>query len=248
MSNPAVIMLVDTNTKSGGRFKVEDNIGESIHIHYDNFRMDLTIEQFISFSTLIEEALVNLINNETFNIENFDPMFLYEISYMLKDLKCVSHEKIKLSDMIVSKEGLFGIPRWSDLYGSRVYRAINGDSKENDNYIQENFFNQSNQERVNKIKELVERKSYPYNDEYIVLVNNQNYIRDGQHRALSILSVEGDSSVPIIRLHFKNNKYSLKKYRWINFLIPHLKKLLKKIIKKIIKKVRNILKGNDLCT
>ena len=34
MRNPAVLMLTDLKTKSGGRFKVEDNIMKH-HIHYD---------------------------------------------------------------------------------------------------------------------------------------------------------------------------------------------------------------------
>ena len=76
MSNPAVIMLTNTSTKSGGRFKVEDNIGESMHIHYDNFRIDLTIKEFLKFTEVIEESLVNLLNNKRFNINNFDPLII----------------------------------------------------------------------------------------------------------------------------------------------------------------------------
>ena len=48
MSNPGVINLFSIFKKTGiiNRFQVEDNIGESIHIHINNFRIDLTIDEF----------------------------------------------------------------------------------------------------------------------------------------------------------------------------------------------------------
>ena len=94
MSNPAVIMLTDVSTKSGGRFKIEDNIGEAIHIHYDNFRIDLTIKEFFEFAELIEGCLISLIDNPDFNINNYDPSFLLDIYYMIPDLEGISFEKV----------------------------------------------------------------------------------------------------------------------------------------------------------
>lgn len=233
MSNPAVIMLISTPTKSGGRFKIEDNIGEAMHIHYDNFRIDLTRKEFLNFTEVIEESLVKLLNNKTFNIDNFDPTFLHDISHMLINLESVSVENIQLSDLIVSKKGFLGVQRWAPLNQSKVYRAINGDSEENNNYLQNNFVNQNNQDRVNTVKKLIEQKGYPFNDEYIVLFNNQNYIRDGQHRASSILSVKGDMEIPVMRLHFKNNSYNLKQNRWLNAFIPHMKSNAKKWLRRL---------------
>ena len=48
MSNPGVINLFSFFKRSGiiKRFQIEDNIGESIHIHVNNFRIDLTIKEF----------------------------------------------------------------------------------------------------------------------------------------------------------------------------------------------------------
>lgn len=238
MSNPGVIMLTNTNTKSGGRFKVEDNIGESMHIHYDNFRIDLTIKEFLSFTEVIEESMVKLIDNKSFNIDNFDPNFLHDISHMLIKLESVSFENIKLSELIVSKKGFLGVNRWASLNKSRVYRAINGDAEANNNYIQNNFINQNNQDRVYTVKKLIKEKGYPYNGEYIVLFNNQNYIRDGQHRASSILAIKGNMEIPIIRLKFKNNSYNLEKNLWIASFIPSMKNNVKKIMRKILNRVK----------
>ncbi|WP_456379215.1 hypothetical protein [Lutibacter sp.] len=238
MSNPAVIILVDTKTTSSGRFKVEDNIGEAIHIHYDNFRIDLTINEFLNFTNVIEESLNNLIDNESFDINNFDPNFLHDISDMLIHLKKVTFETVNLSDLIVSRKGFLDVPKWAGLNESRVYHAIKGDSLENDNYLQNNFFNQSNNDRINSVKKLVKQNGYPYNNEYIVLFNNQNYIRDGQHRASSLLAEKGDLQIPIIRLHFKNNRFNLKHNLWLHSFIPVMKSKTKNLAKKIIARVK----------
>lgn len=239
MSNPAVIMLINTPTKSGGRFKVEDNIGESMHIHYDNFRIDFTIDEFLSFTEMIEESLISLIDNDSFDIKNFDPSFLHDISHMLIDLEKVTFEKVNLSNLIVSRKGLFGVPRWAGLDQSRVYKAIKGDTRENNSYLQDNFFNQGNQDRVNSVKEIVDKEGYPFNNEYIVLINNQNYIRDGQHRASSLLSLEGNIDVPIIRMLFNKNRHNLKKNRWLHSFIPVMKKKAKWFLKKILNRLRS---------
>ncbi len=239
MSNPAVIMLTNIATKSGGRFKVEDNIGESIHIHYDNLRIDLTVKEFLVFSETIEESLVSFINIENFDISNFDPTFLHDISHYLKDLEKISYDKMKLSQMIISRNGFMGIPKWSKLNESRVYRAIKGDVSENNNYLQNNLINQSNQDRVESIKQLIGQKGYPYNNEFLVFFNNQNYIRDGQHRASSLLAQHGDIEVPVIRLHFKNNKHNLSELLWLNSLKPILKLKIKSLVIRVIVKLRN---------
>jgi hypothetical protein len=39
------------------RLDIEDNIGEGIHIHYKNFRLDYTIEEFLNFAEGCKEAL-----------------------------------------------------------------------------------------------------------------------------------------------------------------------------------------------
>lgn len=63
--NPFVIELAkneipgepDLETK---KLVVEDNIGESIHLHYRNLRLDFTIEEFLKFEKEISNALMRL--------------------------------------------------------------------------------------------------------------------------------------------------------------------------------------------
>ena len=179
------------------------------------------------------------IDNKSFNIDNFDPIFLHDISHMLKDLETVKYDKIKLSSIIVSTNGLFKVPKWSRLKESRVFKALSGNFSENNNYEQSNLINQTNQERVDNVKSIIEQKGYPFNNEYLVFFNNQNYIRDGQHRAASLLIDKGDIEVPVIRLFFKDDKYNLKEKRWLTSFIPTIKIRLKNLVKKILNRIRN---------
>jgi hypothetical protein len=48
---------------SARKLCVEDNIGESIHIHVRNARLELTIDDFLKFSDCIESSLVALSND-----------------------------------------------------------------------------------------------------------------------------------------------------------------------------------------
>ena len=238
MSNPAVIMLTDVSTKSGGRFKIEDNIGEAIHIHYDNFRIDLTIKEFFEFAELIEGCLISLIDNPDFNINNYDPSFLLDIYYMIPDLEGISFEKVFLSELIVARKGVLGVPSWGKLSQSRVLKALNGDDKENNDYLQKNFFRQSNKERVESVSSMVYELGYPFNDEYIVLFNNQKFIRDGQHRAASLYNKNGDAEVEVLRMIFTNNKYNLSDNLWLKSVAPAFKQKIYNLIIRVYKKFK----------
>lgn len=44
---------------------VEDNVGESIHIHIRNIRLEMSIGDFIDFSKQIEEAAEGLRNGDS---------------------------------------------------------------------------------------------------------------------------------------------------------------------------------------
>ena len=66
-TNPGVIVLTKTQLKGTTmhhRLDIEDNIGEDMHIHYKNFRMDYTIPDFIELARACDDALENLQKHE----------------------------------------------------------------------------------------------------------------------------------------------------------------------------------------
>lgn len=58
-ANAGMIGLVSTSL-NGERLDIEDNIGEGIHIHYKNFRLDFTVEDMIRIGEACEKALKSL--------------------------------------------------------------------------------------------------------------------------------------------------------------------------------------------
>ncbi len=242
MSNPAVIYLAECKTKSGGSFRIEDNIGEAIHLHYENFRIDLTSDQFLSLGALINNAISEIIDVKDFDLKYFDPVFLANIGEDLTDLREMRFENILLNNLKIQRKGIFNLTVVSKLSKSRVIRAIKGDPKENDSYMQSNNYSESNQDRVDSIVSKIKSEGYPFNDQYIVLFNNQNIIRDGQHRA-SALYIEGETKmVPVIRLIFTNNAHNMSNYPWLRVLFYWNKKRIRSIFIRFYIKINRAIK------
>jgi len=65
MSNPGVIKLAYKKTKNHIVW-LDDNIGESIHFHLDNLRIDFTIDEFIEFADRVEK-IQSLLSREKGN-------------------------------------------------------------------------------------------------------------------------------------------------------------------------------------
>ena len=42
------------------RLQIEENVGEDIHIHYRNMRLEFSINEFIVFADAVTEALTRL--------------------------------------------------------------------------------------------------------------------------------------------------------------------------------------------
>ena len=65
----------------------------------------------------------------------------------------------------------------------------------------------SDKDRIHNSLNNVKDKSYGKNNQYIVLYNNEPYIRDGQHRASAIKYLYGNVKVKVIRFYLKSNYF-----------------------------------------
>ncbi|PZW43783.1 hypothetical protein LX95_00107 [Mesonia algae] len=237
MSNPAVIIL-SKSAHTKNKFVVEDNIGESIHLHYNDLRIDLNTKEFLNLEKVIENSLEELIDIKNFELKYFDPSFIQSISSFLPDLKKVTIENIEIEKLIIQRQGFLSLPVLKPINQSRVLRALRGDKEENNSYNQINLFGKSNHERVKDINDLIRTKGYPYNDKYIILFNNQNIIRDGQHRASSLIYNGFKGDIPIIRFHFKNSKYNVPKRPWIKVFHHAIMAVIRRIIGRIYRIIK----------
>ena len=238
MSNPGVINLFSIFKKTGiiNRFQVEDNIGESIHIHINNFRIDLTIDEFyklvnsLKASTSDLSTPLDLINNY-----EIDPLFFRLLVPFLKDLKSSKIKKAKIRDLkfIVRKKYPFLpeilIPK--SIINSPIYKSLK-EKESVDNYKQINYPGISNKKRLKILKDELTLESYKNSKSFVICFNEQLYVRDGQHRCAVLADKYGiNLEIDILFLNFEN-KHNFKPLNY----------LLRQTLKKILLKLKNFIK------
>ena len=210
MSNPAVITLAEVRTNIGN-FQIEDNVGESIHFHIGEIRCDLTIDEFNRITNSIKLALQAFIKAKGFRVDEFSSEFLLQLAEKewLTDLESVEEDTIQLNDILVDTQNVLGFQTLKPLPHSRVIKALNGNRIENNKRQQRNYFGETNQQRVDRILNLIKEKGYPFDEKKIVLYKNRQQIYDGQHRAACLFYLKGNKEIPILRLSFSNKKSEL---------------------------------------
>jgi hypothetical protein len=108
MSNPGVRALA--SLKPVGvpwRFEIEDNVGEAIHVHYRDIRLDLTIKEFYALAEKAEKCINSLVSNradrdvEGFSASDFDPVNLVGLAGILPDIERITYDEVYLEDLLV---------------------------------------------------------------------------------------------------------------------------------------------------
>ena len=248
MSNPGVKYLATKRLSNGVEFRVEDNIGEAIHIHYgDEIRLDVSINELLEINNKSSLILNELLKETNFNTKYFDSLFLNMISDYLINLERVEFCKIELESIKAETRGFLGLPVFRSIKKSRIVKALEGKTKEIESYRQENYPGQSNSSRLESMLDKISKEGYPFSNKYIVLFNDQNIVRDGQHRAGCLYFLNGNCEIDVIRMHFKNKQYSLFVHPWLKVLFwwppKRIKKLIKEFVKSIISLFRRFIDG-----
>jgi hypothetical protein len=234
MSNPAVIELSNTRLSNNTFVRIEDNIGESIHIHVQNYRFDFSVNDFLDFSNLVEKALNDLLHESGFLSHEFDPLFLEDMSSELCDLKEVTLDYVLMSSLFVSRSSWWKvtlIPILSSTYLSKEYTQ----SKKNQRGQGVLSSLASTVQRLTGIKKSVLEHGYPFKDQHIVLFNDEFVIRDGQHRAICLSTLGNDEEYILVkRLWFENcrhgNQSLLKRLVVLSSFVTLLKRVHRKSI------------------
>lgn len=242
MSNPAVIKL-QQKTIGNSRVWLDDNFGEAVHLHIDNIRVDLGIEEFDLICEDLCVAINEIIDVEGFDCCHIDPVYLeVMLADILLKLRAVKIDMVYLEDLYAP--GRKGIKPLSQ---SRCVRALKNDSKENDIPRPSHHIGQTSAERLESMMKSVETHGYPYKDNYIVLYGDDNIIRDGQHRAACLYTINGNIQVPVLRFYFDGYKREnirlsgLKMYKIYVRLRDHARKIRKAFFKTLISDARIIL-------
>lgn len=216
MSNPAVIILSDSSGRNlpFKRFVLEDNIGESIHLHIDNMRMDFTINEFIEFSKMIRSSIDELDILKGYKLGSFDEYFLKECSIFLKNLQSIVVRRRKITDLkcIVHTQMRKGLvlQRLLPVSQTPAYKYLDGEGDSFNEYVQFNYFGINNEQRLVKILDSIKSNGYPLNDSHIITFYGQDVVRDGQHRLAVLAHVYGvDHMIDVQEFKFSGTRHKI---------------------------------------
>lgn len=202
MSNPAVKLLSETTIK-GKNFRIEDNLGESIHIHIGDFRFELTIEEFKEFANSIYESAREFLSISGIDLEMIDSTSLdWNWLSRYSEIKKISLKRVKMKDLytrdyVDGNDEMLRIMKVNESLKMKVLtKKENMVSKKNSSSV--------DKERLQSILDVIKEKGYPYDGKYI-MVNQFNQIYDGDHRAAGLLFLYGEEfTIPVLEVEFES--------------------------------------------
>jgi hypothetical protein len=97
-----------------------------------------------------------------------------------------------------------------------AYRFLKGEARTFVNYDQDGYPELNNEARINSLEGSIRNFGYPHKNQFIILFGDQDYIRDGQHRAAILAANSGlNQSIPVMVIDFKVNSWRMHPYRAI---------------------------------
>lgn len=238
MSNPGVITLASLRGAGPNikRLDIEDNIGEAIHIHWNNFRVDMTIEEFLAFSEEIIQCENELMAMNGVDLSGFDAYFLFRMGSLIQKISTIHIENHKLKNLRclvrtkIPKLGTLLLPKPIDQTPAFLYLA--GKSARFIDYEQDAYPGLDNESRSRSLEKSIRDNGYPSGNEFITLFGHQKYVRDGQHRAAVLAAIHGlDYEVPVKVVLFKDRSWALSPY--FGFLRSSARQFAVKALRKI---------------
>lgn len=215
MSNPGVITLTEKEISASKTFRVEDNLGESIHFHYNDIRIDLTIPELLYIADICDDTIYDLVGADNFNLDDFDGNFLNEYSQYLIDLKEVKSDKVSVKDIYYQSKGFLNLPVRKHLNSSNAKKLAEKQLKyENRSY------------------HAGKRKKYK-----AVMFNDNNTLMYGKRQAARLYLEDPNGEIEVLRLMFDKGKYSVSNHPWIPFLFKWDKKRFINVAKKTATKI-----------
>lgn len=206
MSNPAVYVLGET-VINNMRIRIEDNLGESIHIHIGDFRIAVSIEEFYSIVEQFQKAADEILKYQGLKTDMFDyKAYDWDWLYRYESISKIEKKVVRIGDLLTKGESKVvpNIDVIVHVSGSRQYKALCGNQEELLRYKEKNEYGQSNLERLKNVAKYIDEKGYPYDDKYII-VNQYNQIYDGDHRAAYLLKLKGeDEYIHVVQITFED--------------------------------------------
>lgn len=195
MSNPGVILLVEEMIK-GQSYRIEDNLGENIHIHYGNIRLDLTISELRELSKKMKTVVQELIPIEGIDIGKMEAGFLSTIAPYLNDLERI--ERVE-----VEPEKLYTLSEQTGYKKMAIQELVKTEKSSNLDETEISVFNNDNIV-ISGIDTAIKKIKQKPNEKVLV---TRYYFREGKH-SINIKKIESqllliEKCEEIIREKFK---------------------------------------------
>lgn len=213
MSNPGVLTLTHKSISANKNFRIEDNLGESVHLHYNDIRIDLTIKELLYLSGICDETIHELVHAENFRLDDFDGDFLNKYSQCLIDLVSVTEDEVDAPTLYYQTRNMLHLPVRRKMNPIRAKELLsNAESTTSDNC---------------------------HNKYAVVLFNDNNTIMYGEKEAAGHLLQHPGQPVKVLRMNYENKKHSVYKVPWIPYLFKWDKRRLINTAKTLAMKILN---------
>ena len=208
MSNPAVCFISNSSIY-GVNFSIEDNLGESIHIHYGQFRVALGVEQFLQIADDVIDSAKLLFQIQGLDWEWFDEWALKKDWLdRYSDISTPQVKEIALKDLFMKESYVRkrSIKRIIPLEESGYLKVLQGVSDDLEYYREKGQYEKSREEKLLWINELIKSEGYPFEDK-MILIDQEGYILDGNKRASCLINIYGkDKRIPVQCIDIKWDK------------------------------------------
>ncbi len=251
MSNPAVYLLAEIEIK-GKKIRIEDNLGEAIHIHIGDFRFSVSVMEFDRIVCSILEAADQLLELKGLSLGTFDKDSM-DWDWLSKYDKIRRVEKKDICLKHLYTVGYRGNSKFAQIIPiseSRFVKALNGDDKELWEWSEINMYGRDNGSRLKEVLNLIKTKGYPFENK-LIMTNQFGQIYDGDHRAACLYFLKGgDFKIPVLELEFEDQltvekqKKNEKKQYYIymkNAVRNHIRSKFKPKAKKMWSEEMNVL-------
>ena len=196
------------------RLQIEDNIGEAIHIHWRDLRLDFSVRDFLALADACATALEHL-GHKTLKLNlpapgevSLPSAFVRDLGSLKEKIFATKYDEVFLDDLkaiTYFSEG--GQRRWKSqpVSESVPFRLLQSETAgaAYSQYQKEFSTCGHSLEKFQQLVDSMLEHGYPAHGECIVLHGDEPFIRDGQHRAAVLRYFLGNVKVPVVRLQFE---------------------------------------------
>ncbi len=200
MSNPAVFELARADI-AGQKICIEDNIGESIHLHIGLIRIDMTVKEFQKFATTMQEVL-NAVTPKFFDVAEYDAYFIERLAEDLLNISRIEEIFLPLVNLKICYEGEDNKIFTVNLTESPAFKYYSGEKIDLEQFENKGDIFQSNSERADKVFTAV--KNNPSKN-FVICADESNRIIDGYLTSAAMARLYGEGKkVKINRFSFES--------------------------------------------